>query len=227
MPARAPQIDNIVTPFGVAKYPKLNAPDTKFKEDGEYSVKIVLDPANAKQFIASVDELYDRVTAFFQAQRDEEIRQKGKDPSKARPIKKGAKPYREEADPDTGELSGLVEVTAKLPAIGRSKRTGKTWENRPVIIDSNKKVVNVEIGGGSTIRFSAQAYGWFTPQLGAGVTLRLKTVQVKELKTWGQDATEGFDAVDDGYVGQEASTTTAPVTSYTTAEAEGDTDFDF
>ena len=218
-------IDNIVSPFGVAKYPKLSEPDTRFKEDGEYSVKLLLDPNDqaTQNFTASLDDLFSRNLAFHQAQRDQEMRQKGKDPAKAKKIEGATKGWRDDADPDTGELTGSIEVSAKLAAVGRSQKTGKTWENRPVVIDSSKQVIHVDVGGGSVIRFSAQAYGWFTPQLGAGVSLRLKTVQVKELKTWGGDPVEGFDVVEDGFVGQPSTATV------TTAEGQtaGDTSFDF
>ena len=48
----------------------------------------------------------------------------------------------------------------------------------------NLKPINpdeVTIWGGSTLRVSYQPTLWFTPMLGAGVSLRLKSVQVKNL----------------------------------------------
>ena len=44
----------LVSPKGVASYPKLNEPDTKFKPDGEYSVSLICEPDEVKEFQDSV-----------------------------------------------------------------------------------------------------------------------------------------------------------------------------
>jgi hypothetical protein len=47
-----------VSPKGVAGYPKLIKPDTKFKADGEYSTSLTMDKKDAEAFISQIEEAY-------------------------------------------------------------------------------------------------------------------------------------------------------------------------
>ena len=47
-----------VTPKGVAGYPKLTRPDTKFNAEGVYSTTLTIDKADAADFIAAIEEAY-------------------------------------------------------------------------------------------------------------------------------------------------------------------------
>ena len=48
--------DNITTPTGVAVYPHLKRPDTKFNPDGDYSVKLRLPAEDAESLVEKIDE---------------------------------------------------------------------------------------------------------------------------------------------------------------------------
>ena len=88
----------------------------------------------------------------------------------------------------------------KMKASGTNGKTGETFKQRPALFDSELKPINPEdtnIWGGSILRVSFQPFAWFTPALGAGVSLRLKSVQVKDLVEGGGQSAEanGFDKV--------------------------------
>ena len=86
-------------------------------------------------------------------------------------------PYKETED-------GKTIFKFKMKASGTNSKTGDTFKQRPALFDNELKPINpeeVSIWGGSTLRVSYQPALWFTPMLGAGVSLRLKSVQVKNL----------------------------------------------
>ena len=110
-------------------------------------------------------------------------------------IKVASLPYKKEDDKYIFKF--------KMKASGTNGKTGETFKQRPALFDSELKPINPEdtsIWGGSILRVSFQPFPWFTPALGAGVSLRLKSVQVKELVEGGGQTAEasGFDKVD-GY----------------------------
>ena len=103
-------------------------------------------------------------------------------------------PYKETED-------GKTIFKFKMKASGTNGKTGDTFKQRPALFDNELKPINpeeVSIWGGSTLRVSYQPALWFTPMLGAGVSLRLKSVQVKNLIEGGAQTgdTSGFDKVD-------------------------------
>lgn len=59
-----------VTPVGVANYPRLNEPDTKFNPDGEYKVNLEFDPEDpkVKSFIEKLEAIQQE--AFDEFQKD-------------------------------------------------------------------------------------------------------------------------------------------------------------
>ena len=58
-PFKYNELPTIVTPKGPAIWPKLNAPDFKFKtEHGEYSVKIRLNDAAAQKVIEKIEAFF-------------------------------------------------------------------------------------------------------------------------------------------------------------------------
>jgi hypothetical protein len=70
---------------------------------------------------------------------------------------------------------------------------------KPLAFDARKQPIadDVDIGGGSTGRIAVEVYNY-----DKGLSLRLKKVQVIDLKSWGgadefDDVDDGFDATDD------------------------------
>ena len=48
---------SFTTPQGVAQYPYLSSPDTKFSEEGDYKVNLILSKEEAAPIIAQIDEV--------------------------------------------------------------------------------------------------------------------------------------------------------------------------
>jgi hypothetical protein len=170
------------TEVGIAKWPHLNKPDTKFDKDGAYKVSLILDKDSVKGIMSSVKEvLKDFVDGG------------GSQSGKMAPL-----PIRDDKD-DAGNPNGNFEVKFKLRAIGG--RQGDTWEQRPALFDSSGKPMTELIGGGSKVKVGCEIVPYSTGATGTGITLRLKAVQVIELVTvssgdsfesWSFSEEEGF-----------------------------------
>ena len=169
------------SPFGKAIYPHLTKCDVRFKPEGEFKVDLELGEAPANNLLKILKE--------YQAKAVSNAKDKtGKDK-----IKVASLPYKKEDDKYIFKF--------KMKASGTNGKTGETFKQRPALFDSELKPINPEdtnIWGGSILRVSFQPFPWFTPALGAGVSLRLKSVQVKELVEGGGQTAEasGFDKVE-------------------------------
>lgn len=181
-----------ISPRGVAVYPKLNEPDTKYKAEGEYAVKLAYDPKDAEvaKFVEELEEIQQEFYAEFV---------KGKPANKKFKL---APVFTEEVDNDTGEETGRILINFKMKASGVSKKTQKPWSRKPVIIDAQKRVMKnpPNIGGGSILRIG------FEPVPGPVqssklfyISCRLEVAQLIELREFGTDVNSfGFDE-EDGY----------------------------
>ena len=158
------------SPFGKAIYPHLNRVDTyktngdKFKE--KYHVKIEFSTEDAKELIKQSDE------ALKVALAEEKEQSKSKKPLKTSEFLG----YSKEGD--------KVIVHFKMKAHGRNNKTNETFSQKPALFDNELKPLDPElqIWGGSNLRVSYTPKGWYSSMLGgAGVTFRLKSVQVKDL----------------------------------------------
>lgn len=134
----------------------------------------------------------------------EEVRNKN---PKATKVKEGSLPYR--IDDETGEYIIKYKMKAQF------QYKGKTITQRPTLFDAKKTKLaeDTKIGGGSVIRVAAEVNPYYTPALGAGISLRLKGVQVLELRTYGESSADslGFDS-EDGFEAEDG-------------ESEGASDF--
>ena len=80
-------------------------------------------------------------------------------------------------------------------------RTGAPFDQKPVLFDAKGNQINKEIGDGSTIRVAFEASSFYTATVGAGLTLRLKAVQVLSLVPVDETSFGFFGFVqEDGYV---------------------------
>lgn len=185
-----------VTDVGVAIYPYLTKPDTKFNADGEYKVKLRLNPDSM------IRDVQGREIADVQTFLDDMMLkavEKAKQENKGR-IKEGDPPYI--IDDETGDLL----VNFKLKAQVRTKE-GSTFSQKPALFDAKGKPITPEsIWGGSKIKVSFEVVPYYTRIVGAGVTLRLRAVQVLELVTGGSGGSaesfgfgeeEGYEAGDE------------------------------
>ena len=166
----------ITTPAGIARFPSLNRPDTKFSEVGVYKVNLELSSEDAEPFVKQVEALF----AEFLADKKRELK---KDKLKLHPA-----PWEEN--------DGMTQLKLKVPAMGKNKETGEEYSRKPTLFNASGKEEDVNIGGGSKLKVAVVPYCWYTASLGAGVTLQPKAVQVLDLVTWGGGGTAetyGFD----------------------------------
>ena len=166
----------LTTPAGIARFPSLNRPDTKFSEVGVYKVNLEMSAEDAEPFIKQAEALF----AEFLEDKKREL--------KKDKLKLHAAPWEEN--------DGLVQLKLKVPAMGKNKETGEEYSRKPTLFDAAGKEEDVNIGGGSKLKVAVVPYCWYTASLGAGITLQPKAVQVLELVTWGDGGSAsayGFD----------------------------------
>jgi hypothetical protein len=212
----------VTTPQGSAMYPYLKEPVSFSQserkqlpdEDGSYLVDLVLNADEAQGIMSSIDRALD--SSFEKAKE----MKKG---SKKKPEKADA-PY-QEMDDDTGEPNGKLRFRFKLKGKGKNPKTGKTWQQRPAIF--NCKGVpypsGTEVWGGSQIKVAFEMIPYFMNSTNkAGVSLRLKAVQVIDLVSGVEKTADNF-----GFVEEEGTANTIPEKEVVQEEVmlTGDEDF--
>lgn len=209
-----------VTPIGVAVWPHLHSPDTKFDKDGVYRVQLAY-PAES----AEAKKLVSQINAWVaQAIADENKRlvEDGKKAKAASAFKKADLPYKLELN-DEGEETGRMLFNFKLKAKGKT-REGEVFERKVALYVKGGAPLpkDKKIGGGSQLQVSYEANPFYTGGLGAGVSLRMEAVMVHELVEWMQRDAAGF-----GFDVDDTATSTASESSEEDSEGgEGD-DGDF
>jgi hypothetical protein len=179
------------SPKGIAKWVTLNKPDTKYKKEGQYRVTLLLTPEEAKPIQELIDAGIEQAKKMWK----DDPKLKGKK------VKEADTPYAMDVDKE-GNETGKVKFNFTAKAGGKRK-DGSEWTFRPMVFDAKggKVPSNVNIFGGSTVKVAYEIYPWATVAVGAGVSLRLKAVQVLELKTLGEcDASAFGFGEEDGYV---------------------------
>jgi len=179
-----------VTPRGVAVYPHLTQPDTKFDSDGIYHIKVqqpldvgsplqdVLDAAVAQCVVDTKKDLNAKIAATSDKAEKQKLT---KLLAKAKPCEN--LPYA------IDEEAGTITFSFKMNATGK-KKDGTPFTRKPALFDAAGVPLSAEvkIGGGSVVRVSYELNPFFTALAGCGVSLRLYAVQVIELKEFGGNA---------------------------------------
>lgn len=172
-----------VTPAGLAVFPHILTPDTKFNADGVYQTELSL-PMDAivttskGESLGSFQEWLDAAT--HEAYEKAVAENAGKKDKKGKPVVvvEADAPYRIDGD--------KLIPKFKLNATGKT-RTGEVFTQQPAVFDAKGKPAQLErLWSGSTIKVSFELVPYFmesTKQ--AGVSLRMKAVQVIELRTSG------------------------------------------
>lgn len=193
------KLPSFTSPKGIFVWPRLSEPDTKYKAEGLYSVKLRLDESEAKALINKLQPIFDQSV------------EDGKEKYAALPVKtrkekdfKTVKYFSPVYDEETEEETGEVEFNFKMTASGVSKKTGKKWERAPRIFDAKGIVMkNIpSIWGGTTGKVAFEVMPFFNAaQCEAGLSLRLDAVQIIELVSGGGKSASayGFGAEDGGY----------------------------
>lgn len=158
-----------LTPEGTADYPYLITPDTKYKAEGEYKVKLKIPKSKES------DELF-TLLSFYATNAFDNAAQNARDKGKRVPKRAELPIY------DDGTQYVL---TAKLKASGVNKTTNQPFHQAPRLFDAQNKPwdKNVQITNGSKLRLCVEIVPYDSPTTGAGITLRLKDVQIVELGT--------------------------------------------
>ena len=213
-----------VSPQGVFSYPKLTEPDTKFKEEGEYSVNLILDKssAEAKKLMAMIDKAAAESLA--------EAKAKAKNAAEARRWETKYLPYADVEDEETGEPTGEIRVKFTMKASGISKKTGKPWSRKPALFDAKGKPItgDVKIGGGTIgkVSYELQPYAQ-TTQSGASVKLALEAVQIIELREWGERSADSYGFGEEEGFAYEEEENTSPFADKQDSEDGHDEEEDF
>jgi hypothetical protein len=201
---------NVTTEEGIFKFPKLNAPDTKYKADGEYGVKVILSQEAAQPIIDKLNAEADRMLEETKAALEEKVStEKGEKKAKAKKeldnLKKADLPVKDCVD-DDGEPNGDVELNFKMKAQRTDKKTQKIIKMSPKVFDAKGNPMKVvpQIWGGTKGCVAGQIVPFYTAAVGAGASLRLSAVQVIDLVngSGGTADSYGFGAKD-GYEAEE------------------------
>lgn len=194
------------SPRGIAKWIKINAPDTQYKEEGEYSVTLLLKSGSpaAEAFQKRIDQAVAVVIAAAKTNPEN---------SKVKGIKCEFLPYKDDTDKD-GNPTGFVRFQFKAKASGK-KKDGTPWTFKPKAFDSLGQPIDLEkvnVWGGSEVKVSYEIRtygetGKYNARMSCGVTLALAAVQIIKLVTGkGKDAQAFGFGVEE--VGEDSSTGT-------------------
>ena len=181
--------ERFVSPKGTASYPHLTNPDTKFNPDGEYKVSLIVAGDDASKVVNFLTEKHKAAVA-----------QVKKENARKR-VKEGDLPIIEN---DDGTVTFKFKMKAKV-----IPKKGDPFEQKPALFDAKGKPLTGEtkVGGGSTIKVCYEVVPYYTAIAGVGISLRLKAVQVIELKeysggggnaeSYGFGEEEGYEADDE------------------------------
>ena len=183
------------TPAGIAIFPRLFEPDYKWKEEGEYSVKLKLTADEAQPLIDKIEELI--ASAYKEA---EDNCKNARDKTKL----KLATPCYEAELAEDGTETGFYLFRFKMQASGISKKTGKKWTRSPAVFDGKGKPItnpDYQVWSGSVVRVAYELQSFSTSAVGVGCSCRLIACQIIELSS-GQSrdaSTYGFGEEEGGF----------------------------
>lgn len=186
----------IVSPEGISQYAWLTQPDTKFDTDGHYKVNLIVPIDKAQPLIKQINAEMEASLKI------------AKEKNKGKTIKLANPPYEEEMDEKnvpTGNIIFKFKRKAQIIA-----KDGKVIPFKVAIFDSSgKPLIDTNVWSGSEMKVSAELVHWFTAMAGAGVSLRLRAVQITKLVEGGSGNAEGygFNNVEGGYTAPESANT--------------------
>lgn len=196
----------VVSPVGVSQYAWLTTPDTRFDETGHYKTNLIINAKKAQSLKAQIDAEIKKSVAL------------AKEKAKGKAIKEAPRPYDDEMI--DGKASGNVIFKFKTKAKIIAK-DGKVIPNRVALFDSaGKPMIDANVWSGSEMKVSAELIPYYTAMAGAGVSMRLRAVQVTKLVEGGSSNAKGygFEKVKDGYEQPEAVAVEENVSQETSAD---------
>lgn len=189
------KIADYTTPIGVAVYPHLLKPDTKWKAEGEYRTKLKYDGKTAERITADLTKALDEA---FETYKELLVQFNKKGKALVKTLTKADLPIKAEID-DEGDETGDYLLNTKRTATG-TKKDGTPWKAKIVIADSKGVAVptkNLSIWSGSELRVMGEIKGWYNAKDNAvGISLEIAGAQIKKLVSGG-DRDVSFEAMDD------------------------------
>ena len=192
-----PKYEAFVSPVGTAVFPYLITPDTRFNSDGTYVVDLSLPKELAADFTSRLEGTLEK---FFTT----ELNTTQQTTLARKPVFKVeyTRPdYTDAAEGDAAEASrqaikdshvpeetGNVLFRLKMNA-KFTKRNGEIVEQHPIVVDAESgERVTENVWTGSTLRVKGQIIPYINNAAQvAGLSLRLKSVQVIDLVTGSGD----------------------------------------
>ena len=193
----------MTTPRGIASWPRLNEADKKFDAKGLFSITLRMPAAEAAPMIATLTAIFDE----YYAEQVKEAKKK---------LKKADFPWSDVTN-DAGNETGEVQFRFKMVARIDTK-DGRSIEQRPLLFDAKMNPMTDRVGGGSVCRVGFEPNAWYVASTGVGLSLRLKAVQVIELREF-----ETRGAADFGFGAEEGFETAFVSDELAPTEAEGPT----
>jgi len=166
----------VTTPVCKFQYPKLIEPETKFNPEGAYKITGLIDAPDAEALATQLDELLVRHKESLKAQ------------APTQKFKLADLPYGFE-DID-GKPYFVVKSKMKAKGIDRD---GRAWSAAPALFDAKGGAIRDREGlknmwSGTLGRISFDACPFYQSAIGAGITLRLRAVQIIDLVEGGGSA---------------------------------------
>ena len=183
------KFEKLTTPKGRAQFPHLNRPDTKFNENGEYKVDVIMAAKDAEEFCRKIDDL------------TEEHWNNVMNKASAKDKKKLKKhyPYEEVLDEETEEATGQIKIKTKCNA-QITKEDGTVIQLAPKLFDKAGREISEDkyIRMGSLLRCNVDCVPYKVSATShVGISLRLKAVQVLEFAEGGRAEDYGFETEPD------------------------------
>lgn len=187
----------LTTPICKFQYPKLIEPETKFNPEGVYKITGLIDVADAEKLANDLDTLLNK--------HKESLKQQ----APTQRFKLADLPW-EFADYD-GKPYFIVKSKMKASGVDRD---GRRWTSAPALFDARGGAIKDRdtlkgMWSGTMGRISFDACPFYQAAIGAGVTLRLRGVQIISLVEGGGDASSFGFGEEDGWT-PGATTETVP-----------------
>lgn len=193
--SQKPQRDKLISPKGIAVFPHLTKPDTKFAQGGagHYTVRLRFTQHEVQPFLDKLDKYVDDAFAKAVEANDGKTFKivKGK---KTELVRK--EPYTILLDDNTGDPTGDVEVMFKMKAEYKDKN-GVVRKLKPTLVDGRGNEVKkaISIFGGSILKVDATPVP-YDSTVGIGLTMYMNAVQIIKLQT-GSSGGHNFEADDE------------------------------
>jgi len=194
-------VNREVSPKGIGRFVMIDKPSTKYKEDGEYIVKLAI-PASSKQakaFMKKIDGWLEECWETHGSTR--------------------------KANPPYAEDGNEILFSFKQNGVFRSRKDNTHRKVTISVVDSKLNPVKVNVGAGSELKVSFRPNLYKSPG-GDGVKLYMDAVQVLSLVEYVPQAELGFSE-EEGFEASENEIGNGFKEEEGYAEEEGAEDEDF